>query len=430
MAGGRAPGIAPILAVNFVGTLGFSIVLPFLVYVVTRLGGNALVFGVMGATYSAFQLVGAPILGRWSDRHGRKKILLLSQAGTAISWAVFLGALALPATPMLAVDSPVLGAFTLTVPLVVLFVARALDGVTGGNISVANAYLADVTTDADRAKNFGRLAVSGNLGFVVGPALAGVLGATPWGDTLPVIAALVISAVACAMIAFGLHEVPACDPRRVPERKGVARGLGQEVKDCVDRGPAEKVPLRTVLAMPLVPRLLLLNLLVYLAFNFFYVAFPMHVAQDLGWPIASTGVFFSVVSVLMVVVQGPVLARASQRWSPRALVIGGGVLLAASFPFFGARGAVPIYAGAALLALGNGLMWPSLLALLSQAAGSRVQGAVQGLAGSGGALASIVGLVVGGSLFGWMGAGVFVTAAVITGVACVISLGIPRAAPA
>jgi MFS family permease len=70
--------ILPILSVNFVGALGFSIVLPFLVFLVARLGGNALVYGVMGATYSFFQLIGAPILGRWSDRFGRKRILLLS----------------------------------------------------------------------------------------------------------------------------------------------------------------------------------------------------------------------------------------------------------------------------------------------------------------------------------------------------------------
>ncbi|MEJ2196186.1 MAG: MFS transporter, partial [Ignavibacteriaceae bacterium] len=83
----------PILAVNFVGTLGFGIVLPFLIFLVTRFGGNAVVYGIMGATYSAFQLIGAPVLGRWSDIYGRRKILLLSQLGTLLSWFIFLAAL-------------------------------------------------------------------------------------------------------------------------------------------------------------------------------------------------------------------------------------------------------------------------------------------------------------------------------------------------
>jgi hypothetical protein len=92
--------VFPILAVNFVGTLGFSIVLPFLVFLVTQLGGNALVYGVMGATYSFFQLLGAPVLGRWSDRYGRRRILLLGQVGTLISWGIFLVALWLPLRPI------------------------------------------------------------------------------------------------------------------------------------------------------------------------------------------------------------------------------------------------------------------------------------------------------------------------------------------
>src|SRR5207342_46668 len=86
----------PIMLVNFIGTLGFSIVLPFLVFLVMKFGGNAIVYGLLAATYPAFQLIGAPVLGRWSDSFGRKKVLLLSNAGTSVGWILFLIALFLP----------------------------------------------------------------------------------------------------------------------------------------------------------------------------------------------------------------------------------------------------------------------------------------------------------------------------------------------
>ena len=154
----NSASLYPILSINFVGTLGFSIVLPFLIFLVTRFGGNAFIYGVMGATYSAFQLIGAPVLGRWSDVYGRRKILMLSQIGTLISWAIFLVALSLPINQIAEIDSPLLGSFIVTLPLLVLFTSRALDGITGGNISVANAYLADISDKEHRSENFGKMA--------------------------------------------------------------------------------------------------------------------------------------------------------------------------------------------------------------------------------------------------------------------------------
>lgn len=182
------------------GTLGFGIVLPFLIFLVTRFGGNAVIYGIMGATYSAFQLVGAPLLGRWSDNYGRRKILLLSQVGTLVSWLIFFLAMFLPVTIIHDIDSSIWGNFTLTLPLLILFLARALDGITGGNVSVANAYLADITKESGRSKNFGKLAISSNLGYIIGPALAGLLGATVWGEKVPVLAAIFISTIATIII--------------------------------------------------------------------------------------------------------------------------------------------------------------------------------------------------------------------------------------
>ena len=135
---------------------------------------------------------------------------MLSQLGTLASWGIFLIALTLPVTPLIEVDSPVTGAFTVTVPLVVLFLARALDGITGGNVSVANAYLADITEESERSENFGKMAISGNLGFILGPAIAGALGATAWGEVPPVVTAFLISLIASAFIAFGLPDSDRC----------------------------------------------------------------------------------------------------------------------------------------------------------------------------------------------------------------------------
>ena len=241
------PGVPllPILTVNFVGALGFSIVLPFLIFLVTRLGGNALVYGIMGATYSFFQLIGAPILGRWSDRVGRRRVLLLSQIGTMASWGIFLAALFLPVTPLLEVNSPVLGAFTITVPLVILFLARALDGITGGNVSVANAYLADITPDEERSTNFGKMAMSSNLGFILGPALAAVLGATTMGEVPPVLAALLISLVA-TLIIVGLPNPNPCALEGGLESPSVRRILGQDQKECYELGATGDLSTSTV----------------------------------------------------------------------------------------------------------------------------------------------------------------------------------------
>lgn len=420
--------IYPILAVNFVGTLGFGIVLPFLVFLVTRLGGNALVYGLMGATYSFFQLLGAPLLGRWSDRYGRRRMLLLSQIGTLVSWGIFLAALWLPIRPLVEIHSHVLGTFTPTLPLVVLFAARALDGITGGNVSISNAYLADISDDSNRSANFGKMAVSANLGFILGPAMAGLLGALSTNETLPVLAACAISLAACLLIAFKLPDTERCVLLTDPEQPSVRKVLGQDQTPCFPLEAARKLSTLEVLALPSVGLLLALHFLVFLAFNLFYVSFPVYAATGIRWSLAQTGVFFSVMGGMMALVQGPVLKRAAKIWSDRTLVLGGSLVLAASFPFFTSTHTATLYAGTTLLALGNGVMWPSLLAILAKAADRRVQGAVQGIAASVAAGASIIGMLAGGLLYSLLGANVFVICAALTLLTFMLAFAIPGTA--
>src|SRR5258707_3176825 len=256
----------------------------------------------------------------------------------------------------------------LTVPLAVLFLARALDGLTGGDVSIANAYLADISDERDRSANFGRMAVATNLGFVFGPALAGLLGTMGRGDVLSVVAALLISALACLIIVFGLPDTTPCELSADPEHVNVRKLFGQEHKECFTMRAAHKLSMAEILALPSMKLLLTLYFLVFFAFNLFYVAFPVYAATGIGWSLLEIGVYFAAMGLMMALVQGPILARISERWSERQRVLGGSIVLALGFPFFASRSTLMIYIGTALLAVGNGVMWPPLLALLSGAA--------------------------------------------------------------
>jgi len=423
--GSRPPSLVPILTVDFLSTLGFSVVLPSLIFLVTRFGGNAQVYGLIGATYSVFQLIGAPVLGRWSDRYGRRRILLLCVVGTFLSWCIFIVAITLPDRALTRVDSALFGAFTLTPPLVALFFARALAGATGGDVSIANAYLADVSDESNRRTNFGKMAVASNLGFVVGPAIAGLLGAIGVGDLGPVVAALLVSAAAIALVGFGLPHVQPCVLAADPEASNVRKWFGQQHRPCFEMHEARELSPAAILKLPSMLLILGVYFLVFFAFNLFYVAFPVYAATDIGWSITRVGVYFAVMGLAMALVQGPLLKLLARYVAARSLVIVGGVLLAASFPFFGARSTFLLYCGTLLLALGNGLMWPSLLAILSGAADKSVQGAVQGFAGSAGAIASIAGLIIGGAFFGALGSGVFLLPAVLVALTVVLSFRLP-----
>jgi DHA1 family tetracycline resistance protein-like MFS transporter len=405
----------PILLINFIGTLGFSIVLPFLVFLVKDFGGNAIIFGILSATYPAFQLVGAPMLGTWSDNYGRKKILLLSNAGTLAGWILFLIALFLPKENIFSVNSALLGTFAMTLPLLVLFFARSIDGITGGNISVANAYLADISSDENRSKNFGKMAISSNLGFVVGPALAGILGSTIYGEILPVLAALILSLVTLVVISLTLKEFKSSsDVVLVPEKGTIRKVFAQECKECYEVEDPKKLRFKDVFKIKQISFLLTLYFFIFLGFNIFYATFPIQAVNGLKWSVTQIGIFYAVLSGMMVFVQGPVLRKALKKFSEEMLVVIGSIILGANFILFVSNEVIIVYCAAILFALGNGLMWPSVLSLLSKRAGTTHQGAVQGVAGSFGSLASIIGLTVGGFLYHFLeGATFLISSAVI-----------------
>jgi MFS family permease len=407
----KQPQLFPILLVNFIGTLGFSIVLPFLVFLVKDFGGNAIVYGMLGATYSAFQLIGAPIMGKWSDLYGRKKILLLSNAGTLVGWIFFILALLLPVEKF-TLNNTIIGTFVMSLPLLLLFLARAIDGITGGNISVANAYLADISSDENRSRNFGKMAVSGNLGFIVGPALAGILGGTIYGAILPVLAALFLSLMTLIVIGFRLKESRRSYPEiLVPEEGRISKVFSQECKNCYDNENPKNLKFRDVFKIKHISFLLALYFLIFLGFNLYYASFPIHAAISLKWSITELGIFYAVLSGIMAIVQGPVLRKASKKFSEEKLVLIGSIILGTNFILFVSNNSALIYGASILFAVGNGLMWPSFMSILSKRAGTILQGAVQGASGSFGSLASIIGLIFGGLLYGLIGSATFLVSA-------------------
>jgi len=409
----RTP-VFPLLLVNFIGTLGFSIVLPFLVFLVMKFGGNAVVYSLLAATYPAFQLIGAPILGRWSDIYGRKKVLLLSNAGTAIGWILFLVALVVPFEETFSINLISFGTIVVVVPLLFIFFARAIDGITGGNISVANAYLSDISSDENRSKNFGKMAISSNLGFILGPALAGILAGTVYGATLPVLAALLLSLVTLFVIGFLLRESRIkSNPIVIPEEGTIRKVFAQECKDCYEPASPTKPRFIDVFKIKHISFLLVLYFLIFLGFNIYYASFPTHAASELKWSVTQLGIFYAILSGIMVFIQGPVLRKALKKFSEEKLVIVGSIILGTNFVLFFSNNIISISTAVVLFALGNGLMWPSFMSILSKRAGTVLQGAVQGVAGSVGGVASIIGLIGGGVLYNLIGGATFLISAAV-----------------
>lgn len=201
----------PAYLLTLVNVLGFSILMPVLPFIVESYGAPEWVFGLLLTFYSAFQFIGAPILGAMSDSNGRKPILLISQAGTLLSWFIFIIALMLPETPILG----------LALPLWIIGLSRILDGITGGNASVTNAYVADITTRDEKSYIFGYLGGIAGLGMILGPGLGGLSASTSLGFTGTLILAVIISSITLISIHLWLGESHPVEKRSERKRRSV-----------------------------------------------------------------------------------------------------------------------------------------------------------------------------------------------------------------
>ena len=170
--------------------------MPILPFIVLDYGAPKWAFGLLLSLYSTFQFIGAPLLGAMSDARGRKPILIISQAGTLLSWIVFIIALSIP-------NVSILG---LALPLIVIGFSRILDGITGGNVSVTNAYVADVTTREQKTYIFGYLGGISGIAMIIGPALGGMAASTSLGYIGTILVSAVISTITLIAIIYWLKE--------------------------------------------------------------------------------------------------------------------------------------------------------------------------------------------------------------------------------
>ncbi|MGY5351293.1 MFS transporter [Wenyingzhuangia sp. IMCC45533] len=186
----------PAYLLTFVNVLGFSLLMPVLPFVVDSYGAPKWIFGLLITLYSAFQFIGAPILGAMSDNRGRKPILLVSQGGTLLSWIIFIFAIALPKFPL----------WGIALPLWVIALSRILDGITGGNSSVTNAYVSDLTTQEEKSYIFGYLGGIAGIGMIIGPGLGGLTASTSIGYKGTILTSIVISVITLVTIFKWLKE--------------------------------------------------------------------------------------------------------------------------------------------------------------------------------------------------------------------------------
>jgi DHA1 family tetracycline resistance protein-like MFS transporter len=375
----------------FVDLIGFGLVIPLLPFYALRFGASPQEVTVLMAVYSLMQFFAAPLWGRLSDRVGRRPVLMISMAVSVLAYAWIGSASA----------------------LWMLFAARALAGACAGNIAAAQAYIADVTKPEDRAKGMGLIGAAFGLGFIIGPALGGVLaGADPASADIqtPAWVAAGLSLLALGGVVCLLSEsLP-------PERRG--------------GGPARSrfAAILDVLQRPILSRLILIFFLVILAFAGMESTFALWAVGQFAWGPRQVGYVFSYVGILSAVLQGGLIGRLTRVCGEERLLVGGLALIDCGLlllPF--ARNVEALVGAVTALALGMGLVQPSLNSLISRRAMREEQGEVMGVSQSVGSLSRVLGPAAAGLFFGEFGPNApFFWGAVLVAAAMVAALKLMR----
>lgn len=377
----RSSPLLPIFLIVFIGLLGFGIILPLLPLYAEVFGASPFMVGVLLASYSLMQLIATPYLGALSDRIGRRPVLVISQIGTVLSFILLGLANSLP----------------------LLFIARLLDGISGGNISTAQAYISDVVEEKDRAKAYGLIGAAFGLGFIMGPALGGILSQ---GDNyhIPAYVAAAISLVSLLLTIFMLPESLPREKRntlrqpRIIDVEGLRRAFSYEQ--------------------------LGLLLLIFFLFNLsqagFQGLFALFNDRQFGFGAQETGYVLAYVGVLAVLIQGggigPIVRRFGERHALQfGLALGGIGLVLAGF----ATSWPLLLLALTPVALGLGVATPSANSLITRESPPAERGQILGISQSVAALARVVGPLVAGLAFEYETWGPFV----MSGILIIVAFG-------
>jgi MFS family permease len=373
-----------LFSVVIIDLIGFGIMMPVLPFYAREFGASATTLGFLFTIYAAAQFLCAPAWGRLSDRIGRRRVMLMTIAGTMLA---LLG----------------LG---FARSLWWLFVARALGGAFAANIGVASAYITDVTPERERTRWMGMLGACFGIGFVLGPAIGGAL--APFGYAVPMFVAAGLAGANWIHAAFSLPEPPA-----------LARGLSD---------PARPIG---ALRVPLVRRLCATNLIFSLAVTQLETMFAFYMGDRFGYDAREVAVLLIAMAVLMGAIQGGGMQALAARWSERSLATVGSGLLTAGFL------ALPLAPSVALLlvplalcAVGRAILQPALMSMVSLAAEARARGSVMGTFQASASLARVLGPIAAGWLYDrQLSAPFFLAGALLIAVAVQVR-GLPSRDPA
>ncbi|HEY0993193.1 MAG TPA: MFS transporter [Kofleriaceae bacterium] len=377
----RSP-LLPIFLVVLIDVLGFTIVYPLLPFYAEHFGASPLLATTLVSVYALCSLVSTPVIGRLSDQYGRRRLLLISQAGTCAGFLVLW--------------------FSTSLPMV--FLGRILDGITAGNLSIAQAYISDHTAPENRAKAFGVIGIAFGIGFSFGPGLAGLLGA--YQLQLPFLVAACLSA-GSMICSFVLLE-PGVS--QVPDTQGAAPSLPGGKRPAVFQ-------LSTYLDYFRRPGLGSLYLQFFL-FAFSFTAFMSGFAlfaerrfttsDGQPWTSREVGFMFAYSGFLGIILQGGILGRLVKRFGEPSLVLAGFLAAAIAYVMLGLTATLwVLLVAASISAFGNGVLRPVITSEITQGVGRQEQGIAIGISGSLNSLAMTVAPPVGGflldhhQLFAW-----------------------------